>query len=128
MAVTAPIFDGFQRWNRIRESEAAADLAESEIVERERAVAAQVWDAYYRLDTARQRVTAAKELLASATESYEVNLASFRVGATDNVELVTAFDILANARMEIILAKADVKISLAALLRAVGTLAISPNA
>lgn len=122
LAVSGPLFDGFANWNRIRAREAAAEAAESEIREQEQLVATEVWEAYYRHQAAEGRVRAARLLLLGAEESYRVNLASFRVGAANSVELVMAYQVLAGARAEMITARAEIQISLAALLRAVGIL------
>lgn len=127
VSVSAPIFDGFERWNEIRETKAAVDLAESRIEAAERAVAEEVWTAYYRLRAARERTEAAIEFVESASASYRVNLESFKMGSTEAVDVASTREALARARMEQVEARADLRISLAALLRATGRLETIPS-
>jgi len=118
--VNVPLFEGFERWNRLRAAEARRAASDASLRDRTQIVIAEVWDAYYEFRTALARVRASTVLLASARESYKAALATYRDGVGDIVELLNGLAQLATARAANISARTDLFTSHAVLLRAIG--------
>jgi len=118
--VNVPLFAGFQRWNALRAAEARRAASDADLRDRTQVVIAQVWDAYYDFRTAVARVRASQVLLASARESYQAALATYRDGVGDVVELLNGLSLLATARAANVVARTDLFTSHAVLLRAIG--------
>jgi outer membrane protein len=124
--VTWPVFDGFLRRNAVLQAKSNADAAAAALDVQEQAVIAQVWDSYNNLITATQKVEASKDLLESATRSYDAALASYRAGVGNIVQLLQSESTLASARAEQVLATTEWYVSLAQLAHDTGTL-LAPN-
>jgi outer membrane protein TolC len=61
-----------------------------------------VFNSYYALRTATQRVRTSGDLLASATQSEQVALGRYKAGAGSLLDLLTAQAVLADARAQVI--------------------------
>jgi outer membrane protein len=120
LALRFPIFEGFSLRNRVRQAKAAVDAARESLRAKEELVIADVWTAYYNVNTASQQVASSETLLASSEESYQVSLARYRAGAADIVELLNAQSQLAAARAQRVTAQTSLFTSYAELVHAVG--------
>jgi outer membrane protein len=120
--VDYPVFDGWFLRNAELRARAVADTAQAEVAIQEQNVIAQVWNSYYALLTAAQRVEASNDLLQSAERSYAAALASYEAGIGDVIQLLQAQSTLANARAQQVRAKTSWYLSLAQLAHDTGTL------
>jgi outer membrane protein TolC len=85
-------------------------------------VALDVWTAYQDLRTQGQALTTARELEASAQESYNVALARYRAGVGTITDLLNAQSALASAQVQVIQARFNWNVAKATLAKAIGAL------
>jgi outer membrane protein len=114
------IFTGFRRLNDVRRAEYDRDVARAELRTTEINAIAQVWHAYFAVESSRSKYIFAQSLLKSSQVSYQANLETYRQGLSTVVELLTAERDLANARYAFIQSKAEVLTAYAALGYAAG--------
>ena len=122
VAMRFPVFTGFRNRYDIREAQIEADLAKENVRSFEQQVGLQVWTSYYSLQTATQRLTTAKDLLASATQSADVARDRYKEGVGNILDVLTAQSALASARAQEVQARADWFLSVAQLAHDTGTL------
>jgi outer membrane protein TolC len=120
--VQIPLFTGFSREFDIREAndqllaaQARASLTRQQVIQ-------QVFNAYYGLRTATDRVRTSADLLASATQSESVARGRYREGVGSIVDLLIAQSALASARAQEIDARWQWRAALAQLAHDVGVL------
>jgi outer membrane protein len=114
------IFTGFKRLNDVRRTENDREVARSELMSAEINTIAEVWHAYFDVDSSRSKYAFAQSLVRSSQESYDANLETYRQGLSTIVELLTAERDLANARYTFIQSKAQLLTAYAALVYAAG--------
>ena len=100
-----PLFSGWSQIYDVRAASSAARAAEERRKGIEQQVIFQVFDSYYALRTASQRVRTSGDLLASATQSEQVSLGRYKAGAGSLLDLLTAQTALAGARAQVIQAR-----------------------
>jgi len=118
--ISIPIFHGFEMENSIRAARAELDAARSKLKLTEENIIQEVWNAYHNFGTSMEQLKANREMLTSASESFDASLARYRAGAADIVELLDAQSTLADARSQLIEARNGLFISYAELIHAVG--------
>jgi outer membrane protein TolC len=116
------VFDGFMTSNAKRAAQAQADSTRAQLRQAELAAGADVWARYHNYETARQKHKASAAYLASASRLYDLALDSYKNGLTSILDLVTAEDLLAQARSQNIAARQEVFTALANLAAAAGLL------
>ncbi len=109
------LFDALERENTLREAESQRNAAEAELASLRLGVLRDVWRSYADVKTAAGKYEFAKALLASAIESYEATLETYRNGLGNFLELLAAERELARARFTIIASKAELLTASAAL-------------
>ena len=114
------IFTGFSRLNQVRRAENDPEVARADLRSADLETIAEVWRAYYELDSSRSKFAYAQSLVAASNESYNANLETYRQGLSTIVELLTAERDLANARFTFIQSKAQLLTSYAAVAYAAG--------
>lgn len=119
-----PLFTGFSQTYDVMEAKAQADAAGSRMQSLEQRVIYEVWDSYFSLHTAAQRVRTVGDLLASAEQSHEVALARYKEGLGSILDLLAADSALAEARAQRVSAWLDWYTSLARLARDTGLLGL----
>jgi len=122
LSLTVPIFTGYQLSYRIR---AAQERVEQRLADRDRLrndVSLEVWQAYQAVRTQGESLGAAADLVASATESYELALGRYRAGAGTVADLMNAQSALASANLQRIQARYRWNVAKVTLARAVGML------
>lgn len=126
VAVRWPVFNGFQKsWDRKKaEEDAAAANASAEVLAQQAIY--QVWAGYSSVKTAAERIRAARDLLASATESEQVTLGRYKAGVGGILDLLAAESSLANARATDVQARASFLVALAQLAHDTGALGLAP--
>lgn len=125
LSVTVPIFTGYQLSYRIR---AARERVEQRQADRDRLrndVSLEVWQSYQAVRTQGESLAAATDLVASATESYELALGRYRAGAGTVADLMNAQSALASANLQRIQARYRWNVAKVTLAKAVGTLDMS---
>lgn len=116
------VFDGFLTANAKRAAQAQADSARAQLRQAELAASAEVWARYHSYETARQKHKASTAFVNSTSRLHELALDSYRNGLTSILDLVTAEDLLAQARSQHIAARQEVFTALAGLAAAAGML------
>ena len=101
------IFTGFKRINDVRRAQHDSEVADAELRSAEIDTIAQMWRAFFELDSSRSKYVFAQALVAASQDSYNANLETYRQGLSTIVELLTAERALANARYTFIESKAQ---------------------
>lgn len=114
------IFTGFRRLNDVRRAKDEREVARAELRSAEIDTIAEMWRAYFELDSSRSKYAFALSLVAASEESYNANLETYRQGLSTIVELLTAERDLANARYTFIQSKAQLLTAYAAVAYAAG--------
>jgi outer membrane protein len=117
-----PLFTGFRNTFDIRRAELEAQAAAENVRATEQQVDLQVWTSYYALQTAAQRLTTSRDLLASAQQSADVARERYRAGVGNILDVLTAEAALESARAQEVQARADWFLSMAQLAHDTGTL------
>ena len=106
----------------VRAARLQADLAQEDVRDLTQQIGLQVWSSYYAVQTAKQRITTSRDLLASAQESANVAAARYREGVGTIIDVLTAQSALENARAQEVQSRADYLLALAELAHATGKL------
>jgi len=117
-----PVFTGFRNVFDVRQAEVEAQLAREDVRALEQQVNLQVWTSYYALQTAAQRLMAARDLLASAQQSVDVASSRYRAGVGGILDLLTAESALESARAQEVQSRADWFLAVAQLAHDTGSL------
>ena len=118
--LTWPLFTGFERDNALRAAERAHAAARADLAKSEIDAIAQVWRSYHDYRAAVRKVEFADALLKASQDAYEGTSQTYRVGLSDIVELLTAERDLANARYTVVLSRAELLTTAAAIAHAAG--------
>ena len=116
------IFDGGLRRNEAHLADSKRREAQDEKREKEDAIAREVWVAYVQFRTAVRQHEAAETLLTSASTSYDASLDAYKYGVKNLVDLVTAENQLAQARLAVVQSRSAVRIDASNLDYATGNL------
>jgi len=122
MTIRWTIFDGGARKNELRLANSRAREAQDEKREKEDAIGREVWSAFVQFRTGVRQHEAAETLLTSASTSYDASLDAYRYGVKNLVDLVTAENQLAQARLAVVQSRSAVRIDAANLDYATGNL------
>jgi outer membrane protein len=114
------LFTGFKRLNDVRRAEDERDVARADLRSEEINTIAEMWRAYFEVDSSLSKYTFAQSLVSASEESYNANLETYRQGLSTIVELLTAERDLANARYTFIQSKAQLLTAYAAVAYAAG--------
>lgn len=117
-----PIFDGYNRFYRVKAAEAqiATKTAQRDQVYNQ--VSLDVWKAYQNLVTATQSIETSTDLVNSAMRSEEVNLGRYKAGIGNILDVLNAQTALANAKQQRIQAILNWNIARATLAQSIGQL------
>jgi outer membrane protein len=115
LSLTWTIFDGWAREQRVKRANADKKQAAADIDAIRDQVENEVWAAYSTARTALRQQRAAAALLASATESYNAALESYRLGVRSQIDVVSAQRTLAQARTADVNARTQLLTGIAAL-------------
>jgi outer membrane protein len=107
-----PLFKGFQVHYEVLQAKAQAEAAATEMQQLEQAVVLQVWTSYSNLDTSKQQVATAVDLVASASKSYDVTFTGYKRGVNSILDLLSSENSLAGGRAQLIQAKTNWLLSL----------------
>jgi outer membrane protein len=115
VSVSLPIWDNAQRELTVSRARAARDLAQATREDLERAAEADVTAAYDAYQTARATSDLATQGLIVARESYRVQDARYRAGASTILDLLDAQAGLTDAQAEVVQARYAARLALAGL-------------
>jgi outer membrane protein TolC len=114
------LFTGFERRNAMLEAEHATAAARAELAASEVDAIAEVWRSYHDYRAAVRKVDFAAALLAASQDAYASTLQTYKVGLSDIVELLTASRDLATARYTVVLSRAEMLTTAAAVAYSAG--------
>jgi len=117
-----PLFTGFRTQYDVRAARLDAELAQEEVRGLGQQIDLQVWSSYFALQTARQRLATARDLLTSAQQSADVATARYREGLGTILDVLTAESALEVARAQEVQSRADWFLALAQLAHDTGSL------
>jgi outer membrane protein len=101
------IFDGGVRKNELLIAESKRREAKDELTTKDDEATREVWTAYIAFRTALRKHDAAVALLESANESYSASLDAYKYGVKNLVDVVTAENQLARARLSSVSARSE---------------------
>ena len=101
------IFDGGVRKNEVLIAESKRREAQDELTTENDETTREVWTAYIAFRTALRKHDAAVALLGSANESYSASLDAYKYGVKNLVDVVTAENQLARARLSSVSARSE---------------------
>jgi outer membrane protein len=116
------IFDGGVRKNELLIAESKRREAQDELTSERDQTTREVWTAYIAFRTALRKQDAAVALLKSANESYSASLDAYKYGVKNLVDVVTAEQQLAQARLSSVAARSELFIEAVNLEFATGNL------
>ena len=122
LGLQIPIFNGYSRQYDVRTAQAQYQSALARITSTQQQITVQVFTSYAALQTARQRLYAAVDLLAAAEKSAEVAAGRYREGVGTIVDVLLARTALDSARAEDIQARWEWRTALSQLAHDVGSL------
>jgi len=124
LTLQIPLFSGWSQIYNVKAAAAAAQAAAQQVRGLEQEVIYQVFNSYYALRTATQRVRTSGDLLGSAMQSEQVALGRYRAGAGSLLDLLSAEAALADARAQTIQARFSWYVALAGLAHDAGILGL----
>src|SRR5262249_55110378 len=122
LGLQIPIFNGYSRQYDVRTAQANYQAALARFASTQQLITVQVFTSYTALQTARQRLSAAVDLLTAAVQSADVATGRYREGAGTIVAVLLARTALDSARADDIQARWEWRTALAQLAHDVGTL------
>ncbi len=123
LAMRFPLFTGWRTQFDLRAAQLGADVVREEARGFQQQIDLQVWNSYYGLSTAVQRVRTSREFLSTAQQSADVAANRYRSGVGSILDVLTAEAALETARAQEIQARTDWFIAVAQLAHDTGTLA-----
>jgi TolC family type I secretion outer membrane protein len=123
LAMRFPLFTGWRNQFDLRAAQLGADIAREEARGFQQQMDLQVWNSYYGLSTAVQRVRTSRDFLSTAQQSADVAADRYRSGVGSILDVLTAEAALETARAQEIQARTDWFIAVAQLAHDTGTLA-----
>ena len=120
--MTFPLFTGWRTQYDLKQAKIEADLARENARGFQQQIDLQVWNSYYGLSTASQRVRTSRDLLSSAQQAADVATNRYRSGVGSILDVLTAEAALENARAEEVQARADWFLAVAQLAHDTGSL------
>jgi outer membrane protein len=122
IAMRFPIFTGFRAQSDVRAAQAGIEIAQQGARTLQQQIDLQVWNSYYGLSTASQRVRTSRDFLASAEQAADVAQNRYRSGVGSILDVLTAEAALESARAQEIQARADWFVAVAQLAHDTGSL------
>lgn len=124
LVVTIPIWNGGENYSRVREAQAFAERASSEITAEMRAAAERVGVAWANLKAARAAIEAGVLEVRAAELAFEGVAEEAKVGARTTIDVLDAEQEALNARVELIRAQRTEYVAAYDLLAAMGKLTV----
>jgi TolC family type I secretion outer membrane protein len=122
ITVTVPIFSGFSVAYGVRQAQAQLEASDANAEQVRLNVSLTVWNAYYSLDSANQQLAATATLVKTAEQNQEVALGRYQSGVGTIIDVLTAQNGAASARVNRINAELNWQVARAQLALALGKL------
>jgi outer membrane protein len=122
ITVTVPIFSGFSVGYGVRQAQAQLEASDANADQVRLNVSLSVWNAYYSLDSANQQLAATATLVKTAEQNQEVALGRYQSGVGTIIDVLTAQNGAAGARVNRINAELNWQVARAQLALALGKL------
>jgi outer membrane protein TolC len=122
LSISFPLFDGFSRRNDYLQAKAEADAAKARVASFQQQVGLQIWTSFFQLNTSAERIKAARKLLESAQESYEVASGRYKEGVGSILDVLAAQNALEDARSQDVGTRTEWLLALAQLYHDMGLL------
>ena len=122
LAMRFPLFTGWRTQFDLRAAQFGLDIAREDARGFQQQIDLQVWNSYYGLSTAVQRVRTSRDFLTTAQQSADVAANRYRSGVGSILDVLTAEAALETARAQEIQARTDWFIAVAQLAHDTGTL------
>lgn len=127
IALSFPIFSGYQYRNQIKQAEANVELSKAKLVQSELAVIQSVTTSHMGVKTAAANLADTEEYLQAAELEFNIALTSYKAGTTTILDVLKAQSSLADARSKKAEAQKNWFLSLADIAYATGSLCATPN-
>ncbi|MDE0853622.1 MAG: TolC family protein [Nevskia sp.] len=105
LQLTIPLFEGFGRTYRVRQAEAEVQEREADLFGAQQEVAQDVWESYVAVRGSADDLRASRELLDSASQSFNIALGRYKSGVGSLIELLKAQSDLAMGREQDVVAR-----------------------
>jgi outer membrane protein len=115
------IFDGTATWNKIKEAKAKVDAQRANETSVKRAVALEVKDANFAVQSAKDNLAAARKARELAEENLEIAELRYDSGVGTNLEVIDAQLALTQSRTDYLQAQHDLQIAQARINKVVGS-------
>lgn len=115
VGVSYPIFNGYQREERVVRARAQQTAAQATLADALRAVRTDAARALGQLRLAEQRIDLAEQAEATAREDLRVQRERYRLGSTTILELLTSQEALVQAETDVVTARYDAQVARAEL-------------
>jgi outer membrane protein len=115
------IFDGTATWNKIKEARAKLDAQKANETSVKRAVALEVKDANFAVQSAKDNLSAARKARELAEENHKIAELRYDSGVGTNLEVIDAQVALTQARTDYLQAQHDLQIAQARINKVVGS-------
>jgi TolC family type I secretion outer membrane protein len=122
LAMRFPLFTGWRTQSDLLAARLGADIAREQARSFQQRVDQQVWNSYFGLSTAVQRVRTSRDFLSTAQQSADVAANRYRSGVGSILDVLTAEAALESARAEEIQARTDWFVAVAQLAHDTGSL------
>lgn len=122
VTVTVPIFSGFNVGYGVRQAQAQLEASDANAEQVRLNVSLSVWNAYYSLDSANQQLAATATLIKTAEQNQEVAMGRYKSGVGTIIDVLTAQNGAASARVNRINAELNWQVARAQLALALGKL------
>lgn len=116
------LFDGMQTLNAKSAARAQMEALKAQLVQTELAASAEVWTRYHAYDTALQKYAFSVSYLESASAAYDMALNSYKAGVKSILDVLSAENVLAQARSQQIASRLEAFTALIRLAYATGVL------
>lgn len=117
---TWDIFDGTSTWYKIKESKAKLEAQKANEISVKRAIALEVKDANFAVQSARENVEKAEKTQELAEENFNIAELRYDSGVGTNLEVIDAQVALTQARTDLLQAQHDLQIAKARINKIVG--------
>ncbi len=116
------IFKGFSRLYQEQAAQARLQAAQAGLAQAELNVRTQIWSYYVAYKNTWRQIEYARAMVAAAQDSHQAQLASYRQGLSNILDLVAAQSQLRQAKVQLVSAKTSLFLALARLAHACGSL------
>ncbi len=122
LTVSVPLFTGYRTSYQIQQADALIRQRAAERASLAQSVALSVWKAYQDVVTQNQALAAARDLVASGTQSEQVALGRYRAGVGSILDVLSAQSAVASARQQEVLARYQLAMAKVTLVQSLGAL------